>query len=145
MKLIIDSNIIISALISPNGVIANILFNKLKKVDFFAPNYLFHEILSKQDKIIKLTGYTNEDFFDLLHLLTKKIDFIDETLISEDSLRKAYKFTSNVDPKDTYYVALAIQMKLQIWTGDKKLIKGLREQGFKNIVDSKELLEIIES
>jgi len=143
MNLIIDSNIIISALISPNGIISNIMFNKLKKVEFFAPNYLFHEIISKQEKIVKITGYSNENFFELLHLLTKKIDFIDETLISEDTLKKAYKYTSSVDPKDTYYVALALQMKLKIWTGDKKLIKGIRDKGFKNILDTKELLEII--
>ncbi|PIY06425.1 MAG: hypothetical protein COZ21_02860 [Bacteroidetes bacterium CG_4_10_14_3_um_filter_31_20] len=34
-------------------------------------------------------------------------------------------------------------MKLKIWTGDKKLIKGIRDKGFKNILDTKELLEII--
>lgn len=143
MNLIIDSNIIISALISPNGIISNILFQKLKKTEFFAPNYLYHEILSKQEKIIKITGYSNEDFLDLLHFLTKKIYFIDESLISEETLKKAFKYTFTIDPKDTYYVALALQMKLKIWTGDKKLIKGLRDKGFKNILGTKELLEII--
>lgn len=143
MNLILDSNIIISALISPNGIIPNVLFNKLKKVSFFAPNFLFHEILNKQEKIITITGYKNEDFFELLYLLTKKIDFIDESLISEEYLQKACKLTVDIDPKDTFYVALALQMKLKIWTGDKKLLKGLREKGYKNIINTKELIEIV--
>ena len=130
-------------MISPDGVIANIIFQKLKTSEFYAPNYLFHEIVSKQKKIIKITGYSHEEFFELLHYLTKKINFIDETLLSESSLLEAYELTSTIDPKDTYFIALAIQMKLRIWTGDKKLINGVRAKGFKEIIDTKELLEII--
>jgi predicted nucleic acid-binding protein len=143
MKLIIDSNIVISTIISPDGVIANIIFNKLKGCDLLAPNYLFHEALEKQDKISKIAGYSTDEFLDLLHLITKRIDFIDETLITEKALRQAYDLTIDIDPKDTYYVALAIQSNTNIWTGDKKLIKGLRTKGFKYIIDTSELLEKI--
>jgi len=145
VQLILDSNIVISALISPNGVIANIIFQKLKGAVLFAPNYLFHEVLNKQDKIIAITGYTDNEFLDLLHILTKKIDFIDESLISENILIEAYQLTHQIDDKDTYYVALSLQTNLKIWTGDKILIKGLRKKGFKNIIDTKELLEYIDN
>jgi predicted nucleic acid-binding protein len=37
-----------------------------------------------------------------------------------------------IDVKDTPFVALAIELKLPIWTGDKKLKEGLKELGFKD-------------
>lgn len=43
MILITDSNIIFSALIKPNGVVASILKTE-KKIQFVAPDYLLEEI-----------------------------------------------------------------------------------------------------
>jgi predicted nucleic acid-binding protein len=35
-----------------------------------------------------------------------------------------------VDPKDTPFVALTIELDGRLWTGDKALVRGLRAQGF---------------
>lgn len=145
MKLIIDSNIVISAILNPDGIIANIIFKDLRNYELICPNYLFFEVLDKQDKIIKIANYTNEQFIELLHIITKRIDFIDESLISDEMLAQAFKLTSNIDVKDTYYIALSLQTNIKFWTGDKKLIKGLRIKSFNNIIDTNELLELLKN
>ncbi len=49
MILIADSNIIVSALISPKGEIAKILKDK-SNIQFIAPDYMFMEIEAHWDK-----------------------------------------------------------------------------------------------
>lgn len=36
----------------------------------------------------------------------------------------------DVDAKDTPFAALAIELDAPLWTGDKKLVLGLRKKGF---------------
>jgi predicted nucleic acid-binding protein len=47
-----------------------------------------------------------------------------------------------VDIKDIQYVAYAKQFRCKIWSGDKKLFKGLHTKGFVNIVTTDELFEL---
>lgn len=140
MKFIVDTNIIISALISPKGIIANLIFYKLKKNQLIAPHYLFDEILSKQDKISKIAGYNIEEFHDLLYIILKRIDFVESNLISRANKKQATEFTKDIDLKDTEFVAISLQTGLEIWTGDIKLIKGLQSKGFNKIITTKELI-----
>lgn len=48
-KIIIDTNIVFSSLISHSEALRDIIFNNNFK--FFAPNYLFIEIFRKKEKI----------------------------------------------------------------------------------------------
>jgi predicted nucleic acid-binding protein len=43
---------------------------------------------------------------------------------------KAYDLCKDVDIKDTPFIALSIELKRPLWTGDKKLKEGLRSKGF---------------
>jgi predicted nucleic acid-binding protein len=40
----------------------------------------------------------------------------------------------DVDLKDLIFVALCLEKNCVLWTGDKKLIKGLERVGYHNIV-----------
>ena len=142
MKIIIDCNKVVSAIINSTGKTSEILLKKSSKIEFIAPHYLYLELIDKQDKILKITGYSGEEFFDLLYILIKKIDFIDEELISSDQRNKAYELTKDIDEKDTPYIALSIYTNSRIWTGDKKLIKGLKNKGFDNFIDTEKIENI---
>ena len=48
MTIIIDANIIISALINPNGKEAVFILNYSDKVDFVAPDLIYKEVVSKK-------------------------------------------------------------------------------------------------
>ena len=53
MIVISDTNIIYSCFYKPNGVIANILKDKKKNIQFIAPDYLLEEIEEHLPKIMK--------------------------------------------------------------------------------------------
>jgi predicted nucleic acid-binding protein len=55
MIVITDSNIIISALIKPNGVVAKV-FKSKSQIQFYAPSFLKDEISEHFSKIVKISG-----------------------------------------------------------------------------------------
>jgi predicted nucleic acid-binding protein len=52
------------------------------------------------------------------------------------------KLVADIDPKDTHYVAYSKHFRCKIWSGDKKLIKGLAKKGFTKFVTTEELFSI---
>ncbi len=144
MNLVVDSNIVISALISPSGVIAKIIFTRLQEAKLYAPEYLYFEVIDKQEKIQRLAGYTTDEFYELLHILLKRLELIDHSIINEENKTNAFKLVADIDIKDVEYVALTLQTEHKLWTGDKALINGLKAKGFTKIIDTAELIKIIE-
>lgn len=49
VDLVIDTNIVISALITPNNRISRIIFLDLLKSKIIAPQFMFYEIIEKYD------------------------------------------------------------------------------------------------
>ena len=140
----VDTNIIISSLITPKGTIADLIFNKLDKSILVSPRFMLDELQDKFNKILKITRYPNQYLVDLIYLIHKKIDFIDDKLISFKNQQKAYDLVWDIDKKDLLFVALSLQTDYKIWTGDLKLISGLRQKGFENILSTNELIKNME-
>lgn len=143
MKITVDSNIVFSAILNPKSSIGQILINGSKYFDFYSVNYLKEEILNHTQKILKITGYSNDTFDEIYDLIFSKIRFVDDVLLSESSLKKAYKLTTDIDEDDTLFVALNNHLKSLLWTGDKILINGLRDKGYLRTISTSELHELL--
>ena len=66
MILITDSNIIISALITPKGIMASI-FKQKSRLQFTAPDYIFEEIAQHWDKIVECSDLTEKQLKEELN------------------------------------------------------------------------------
>lgn len=143
MKIVIDTNILISTIMSSEGVIGTFLLKELREVEKYSCYYLYIEIFDKKDKIIKYAGLSEKEVLELLYLVLKKIQFINENQISESSWKKARELTKDVDVKDISFVALTIEIGAKLWTGDKKLYKGLKKNGFIDVVNLQDLKGIL--
>jgi len=62
MIVIADTNIVVSALISPRGNIASI-FKEKSNMQFIAPNYMLLEIYNHWHTIIQSTSLSTENVF----------------------------------------------------------------------------------
>ncbi|NOX86095.1 MAG: PIN domain-containing protein [Chlorobi bacterium] len=144
MNLVVDTNIIISLLITPSGTIADIVFNKLDKFVLISPRFMFDELLGKSEKIRKITGYSTKDLRELFYIIRENIEFIDDELITFENQKKALQLIHDIDKKDLLFLALSIQTGYPLWTGDLKLRKGLKKKGHTNIVDTNELIILLE-
>ncbi len=66
-------------------------------------------------------------------------------LMEKESKQRALELCRDIDEKDAPYVALAIELDIPLITNDKKLIKGLREKHFFNVLLLEEILQEIQS
>ncbi|MBS3176316.1 hypothetical protein J4457_03705 [Candidatus Woesearchaeota archaeon] len=115
MELVIDANILFSALIK-KSVTAELIFNENLKL--YAPDFFIEEFIKYQELIIKKTHRTEGEFIQILHCLQEVITSIPEEEFSEH-LEEAEKISP--DKKDISYLALAMKLKCAVWSNDKVL------------------------
>ncbi len=136
-KYIIDANIIFSALISGKE-----LFIKLFETNkFYAPDFIMLELDKYKSVILKKSKLPIENLQDFIQRLFKQITVIPEFYITDKNKQKAIDLCQDIDIKDTAYIALSLEMNLPIVTRDKKLLSGLKNKGFENIISLDELLQ----
>lgn len=141
MKITVDFNIVFSAILNTRSNIGQLLTIGSKHFDFYTINLLKTEILNHKAKIQKITGFSNDTFDEIYDLITSKIRFVDEVLISDHSFKNACKLTHDIDVEDTLFVALTNHLKSRLWTGDKKLESGLKKKGYARILTTAELYD----
>lgn len=143
MKIIVDTNIVFSAILNSNSRIGKILLNSKEHFQFFSCNYLLAEIKRHRNKLLKLTKLTDYDLSELEELMIKNISFIDERLLPQELLVKTESLLKSIDPDDTVFVALTKHLGGKLWTGDMELYNGLKARRFKDILLTADLLILL--
>lgn len=141
MIIVVDTNILYSSITNPNGKIADIFFLKKQKFFFYSSKQLFVEIKKHKSKLLAYTHLNSNEFRILFSSFTKKIEFLDIDFISKNNWEKAEKLLIDIDIEDVYFIALTLELKAWLWTGDKKLYNGLKKKNFKKVVSTTELLK----
>lgn len=140
MKLVVDTNIVFSAMLNTNSRVAQILLRKYQYIEFFAPNYLMEELNEHQIKLQKLIKGSSNDVVELTNLITRNIEFISLETVSDKNWHLAEKSTKPVDEDDIAFVALTLELDAILWTGDKHLINKIE---YPKIVSTSRLVDII--
>ena len=128
MKVVVDTNIIFSALLKSDSWFAETLF--LSTPTYYLPRFSIVELFKHKDKLLSQSSLNEEELLETLHLLLKQVQFINEEIISTGRLIEAYHLCKDVDPKDMMFVALSLELDAVLWTQDKELMEGLRAKGF---------------
>lgn len=142
MKIVLDTNIIFSALLNPKGKISDLLLNSFGIFDFYSPTFVLEELKNHQNKLLKISGYSEKDLDFLLRIVFKKIELIDVINVQQSIWDDAFKLTQNVDEFDTPFIALSLELDAPLWTGDKKLINGLKEKHINWLLTTDTVLKI---
>jgi predicted nucleic acid-binding protein len=141
VKIVVDTNIVFSAILNSNGKIGDLLLNSGKYIDFYSVEYLRYEIGNNYNKLSKISNQSLDKISKTEYFVTKEITFISEEQIPENTWRSSYDLVRNVDLDDIAFVALAKHFRCKLWTGDGILIRGLLKNGFKNLISTNELLD----
>ncbi len=142
MKFVIDTNIVFSSILNPDSPIGQLILNGSKYFNFLSIDQLKNEIDKHEDKILKISGLSKADYDRIYGLIKSKIKFVNQLLIDPDNYQKADDLTKDIDPDDLLFVGLTLQLRCRLWSGDKKLINGLRKKDFKQIITTDELFRI---
>ncbi len=139
MRIVVDTNIVFSALVNSNSTIAELIIGSGSKIHFYTSEYLQTELPNHQAKLKKASKLSNQEIETAKFKLFKYIDFITLEIIPEKYWLKAEKLVLEIDPDDIAFVALSLYLRSYLWTGDKMLYDGLKDKGFDKIVSTNDL------
>ena len=127
--IVVDANILMSALITQQGRVAATLLDAGERYRLVSRHFLYVELFKHKEKLVKLSRLSEANFLDYLLGILNRIEFLSESLLPIDTLEQARLLVQDVDPRDAYYVALALHQNARLWTGDRKLADGLQAKG----------------
>ncbi|MFN4084172.1 MAG: PIN domain-containing protein [Bacteroidia bacterium] len=140
MRIVEDTNIVFSAILNIDSNIAKLLILYSHKFEFYTCDFLKIEIAKHKDKILKITGFTDNEFYEIEFLVTKNIHFFNHLLISEEIMNETTDLIIKTDIYDVPFVALTKYLNASLWTGDKKLFKALNKNKFIKTISTEQLL-----
>lgn len=142
MKIIVDTNIIFSALLNTNGTIGDLLFNSDEVFEFFSCSYMRFEIEKHWEKLKRISKLSDKELNESKFFVFSKINFINEELIPENTWIETEKLVEDVDIDDADFLALTKHLDGFLWTGDKELYIGLKRKGFERMYNTTELIGV---
>ena len=133
MRLIIDTNIILSALIK-QGTTRSILTNP--QIEFYIADFSIQEIKKYEQLIIKKSGLKEEEINLLLGIIMSNIQVVNKIQL-KPKLNEAFQIMHLIDPKDSPILACALAIPNEgIWSKDKHF----KKQDKIKVYNTKELL-----
>ncbi len=141
-KIIVDTNIVFSALLNTDGTIGDLLFNSQNFFEFCSCGYMRVEIENHWPKLKSISKLNDVQLKEARFKIFSKIFFINEELIPSGIWLASEKIVRDIDIDDSDFIALTKHLKGFLWTGDKELYNGLKKKKFKNIFNTKELFAL---
>lgn len=140
--IVIDTNIVFSAVLNSTGKIGDLLMNSEGVLRFFGCDFLREELDENHEKLKKISGLSDQQIAESKARIFSRITFINTLLIPSSIYLEAESLVADIDPDDTEHVALNLYLQSRLWSGDKKLHQGLRLKGVSWILSTDELLEL---
>ncbi len=144
MKLVVDTNIVFSAVLNSNSRIARILIAGKRHFEFHSCAFLHVELLKHRPKLMELAGLTAEELDEVIDKVTANIRFVEETTLSSWLVVDTERVLAKVDLKDVPFVALARKLRARLWTGDRALVRGLTPEYPKLAISTVDLWSMLE-
>ena len=142
MKIVLDTNIIFSAVLNSSGKIGDLLLTSDDVFQFYTCDYLRDELAEHHDKLKRISKLSDKEITFSKELIFKNIHFINEYLIPNEHLTYAENLVADVDPNDSDFIALCAFLGCPLWSGDKKLQKGLIAKGYDKVMLTNDLWEL---
>ncbi len=101
MRVVVDTNIVFSAILNTNSKISRIILQPKSRLNLYSTNQLEYELAAHWDKLKKISKYPDIKLQLASSLIISRIRFINVELIPAKLFIKAEKLTSKIDIDDT--------------------------------------------
>ena len=115
MRLVVDSNILFSALIK-DSFTRRLIFHI--DAELLTIAFSHKEIMKYKLQIIKKSNMPEEKLEEIFKQLKDRLITIDENLFS-NKMKQANEIMGAIDPNDTPFIAAALATGADIWSDDK--------------------------
>lgn len=132
MQFVVDANILFAALIK-DSVTIEILVEEF--VDYYTPEWILEEFYKNKDEILAKSDRTLDEFEKIFEYLKQRI-----TIVPKDDYQEFLDFAEKIAPheKDAPYLALALKLKIPVWSNDRNLKE---KQNQVKVYNTREILE----
>lgn len=141
-RIVVDTNIVFSAILNTESNIGDLLMNSDEVFTFYSAQYLRQEIENHKDKLIKISKLSEQEIEESKYQIFNKIHFLAEEQIPFKIWHKSANYVRDIDMDDIAFVAMSEYLEVDLWSGDKQLIKELKSKGFGRCISTQELLEL---
>lgn len=140
-NIIVDTNIVFSALLNTSSRIGQISINGKNYFEFYSSEYVRFEIFQHKEKIKSIGKFSEDEFIETYSLILKNITILNHSIIPLEIYRSAELLCKDIDVDDTIFVAVSDFAKGKLWTGDMKLLNGLKNKGYEQVIKTEELYQ----
>ena len=124
---VIDTNILFSALLSGQSTFTQTILGSERS--FHICESVIVELFRHKERLIFLSKLSETEVIRLFYTILRHVIISKEELVEHSIRQKAYELCSGIDEADSPHVALTLKLDGLLWTGDKKLRKGLKKIG----------------
>ena len=139
MKAVVDTDIAFSCFVRSDTLAAEILLHTPGQLLFFSPLLLTKELQRHRAKLKRASKLGDEALDTATKSLLARIVLMDDAAVSFANRDKALSIVTGVDEADAPFIALALELDALLWTGDHRLVRGLRRKGFHHVISTVEL------
>jgi predicted nucleic acid-binding protein len=112
MKIVVDANVVIAALVKPSITREVLLY---PYIDCYSPDFLLEEIDEHEEEISTKVG---KGYKSAMRLISKKLVIL-PIYFYESNMQEAHKIIGAIDRDDEQYIALALSLGADgIWSYD---------------------------
>lgn len=124
MRVVVDANVLFACIISRKYSFSILLDSR---IEVFAPDFIFEEVLKYKKYLLNKSKFSDIELDQFIEYIRRRI-----TIINSNELTDHYSQAAKIspDPKDEAYFALALKLKIPIWSNDKELKKQKRIKVF---------------
>lgn len=97
MKIVVDTNIIFSAILNSNSLIGDLVFNSHNQFEFYSCGYMRYEIQNHWKKLKKISKLPEEQLQVAYALVLSRLKFINEEIIPLEIWKKSEQITKDID------------------------------------------------
>ncbi|MDI6903678.1 MAG: PIN domain-containing protein [Methanocellales archaeon] len=136
MKLVVDTNIIMAAIIRDSAT-RKLLLNP--EFELYLPEYVFSELKRHKDEIINRSALSEDELYILLYTIMDRITIVSKEDFAE-YIPKAWKIMAEIDENDTPFLALAMSFENDgIWSEDIHF----KEQNEVKVWKTRDLIDVL--
>lgn len=143
MRVVVDTNIVFSAILNTNSKISKIILQPKSKLNLYSTDQLQYELAEHWNKLKRISKLPEISLHKVATLITSRIKFISVELIPRNLYLNAEKLAGDIDIDDTEFIALTEHIRGKLWTGDKELIRGLKKKKWDKTLSTDELYKLV--
>ncbi len=86
MNIVVDTNIVFSAIVNTNGLIGDLLFNSPHEFYFVSPEFMYSEIIRCKSKLQSSSKLSEEKLSESMFRVLSQIELVSEGFINPKKL-----------------------------------------------------------